>query len=202
MVQYSQQIGSQNSDTLTVLARTIAYGLGGNDLLLTSAGSIGNSGNNSSVLVGGSGADQYNVANNSTAIILDNGNSGGDILVATGIGFNSNTTVTVEIDANRHLAAYDTASGQAFILLNWQDPANTIESVQLSDGMFTYDYIASNLRNTIGYLGNYTLEEVDLQLLGGNLAANGITSSSIYPLIAGIQATDLSGGFLSSLGLF
>lgn len=202
MVEYSPQFGSQTGDTLTVLANTVAYGLGGDDLLSTSVGSIGNSGYNSSVLVGGLGADQYNVANNSTAIILDHGNSAGDILVATGIGFNSNTTSTLEID-NRHLAAYDTASGQAFILLDWQAPANTIESVQLSDGTFTSEYIASNLGNTGGYLGSYTLEQADL-LLGGLLAANGITSSSLYPLIDGIQATDslLSGGFLSGLGLF
>lgn len=207
MVLPSQQIGTQASESLTIPANTIAYGLGGDDTLLTSIGNIGETRNNFSILVGGSGADQFIVANNSTAIILDNGNSAGDVLVATGIGINSNTTETIEID-NRHLFAYDTASGQSFILLDWQDPANTIESLQLGDGTFNYDYIASNFRNTVGYKGSFTLEQADLQFLGGGLSAHGITSSSINPLIDQLKLTDtLLGGdvndFLSGLlGLF
>ena len=206
MVLPSQQIGTQASESLTIPANTIAYGLGGDDTLLTSIGNIGETRNNFSILVGGSGADQFIVANNSTAVILDNGNSAGDVLVATGIGFNSNTTETLEID-NRHFLAYDTASGQSFILIDWQDPANTIESLQLGDGTFNYDYIASNFRNTVGYKGSFTLEQADLQFLGGGLSANGITSSSLNLLIDQIKFTDITLGgdvndFLPGLGLF
>lgn len=188
MVIFSEQIGSLTSDTLTVPATTIAYGLGGDDILSTAVGNIGNNQTNYSILVGGSGAERYIVANNSTAIILDNGNSAGDFIEATGIGFNSITTVSLEID-NRHLFAYDTISGQASIILDWQDAANTIESVQFSDGTFTYDYVASNFRNTGGYLGSFTLEEADHQFLGDSLAANGLTRASLYAIIDKIKTT-------------
>lgn len=195
MVLPSEQIGTLNNDQLMVLNNTIAYGLGGDDILSTSVGSTGDSTNNYSVLVGGLGNDQYNVANNSTAIILDHGNSPGDVIVATGIGFNSTTTQIVEVD-NRHLVTYDTVSGQRLIILDWQASANTIESVQFANGTFTSDYIASNFRTNVGYLGNYTLEQAD-QLVGNILSTNGITSSSLDLLIGQIQITDslLSGNF-------
>lgn len=193
MVDYGVKVGDQKSNTLTVPDRTIAYGLRGKDTLSTSVGGT-------SVLVGGSGSDQYIVANNSTAIISDIGNSAKDVIISTGIGFNTNTTLTLEID-NRHLVASDTVSGQTVLLLDWQNAANKIESVQFGNGTFTYDFLASNLRNTVGHLGNYTLEEADAQLLNGELAANGLTRAEINPLINEIKTTNtlLSGASSSSL---
>lgn len=193
VIYYTQQFGDQFSNALTVLDRTIAYGLGGDDILSTSTGI--------SALVGGSGVDSYIVANNSVAIVLDDGNSAGDVVVATGIGLNSSSTVILEIDY-RHFIAYDTYSGQTLIILDWQNATNIIESVQLSDGTFPYEYIASNFRSTTTYYGNYTIEQADTLFMGGKLAANGITNSSIDQLISIAKATNAwFGGASNPVGL-
>lgn len=204
MVVFRDIVGTQANDMLTVAndiltmpATTIVYGLGGDDTLSTSVSNTGNNVTDSSILVGSSGADQYIVANNSTAIILDHSNSAGDCIVATGIGFNSNTTSILEIDNSRHFVAYDEASGQTLIILDWQNPANQIESLQLSDGTFTYQYIVDNLHGSSSYLDMFTLEQADHELLGGLLATSGLTSSSIDQRINQIQDIDslLNGNF-------
>jgi len=54
------------------------------------------------------------------------------------------------------LFAFDTASNQQILVLDWQVPNNRIETIILLDGTYTYNLLAANLFSLPGFLGNFS----------------------------------------------
>ena len=163
---FSEVLGSTGADNLIGSDLDALYGLAGNDTL----GAVENT--EDVILIGGSGDDLYEGSNNSTLIVVENGNDDNDVGRATGIGFNKDTSFSLEIDEGRHLYVGDTASNQYALLFDWQTPENRIETFELEDGTFSYQDVNGNIRSSPGYLGSVTWEEAisqeafDLERIG------------------------------------
>lgn len=162
---FRELVGTEESDSFGGFDREIIYGLAGNDFLETNYGSLA-SGKATSFLVGGTGNSSYSVAENATAIIIENGNSDDDSLTAEEIAIDisnkENASVIAEID-ERHLLIGDTDYNQYAILVDWQQSANRIETFNLVEGRVTYESFGNNFRNSNGYLGNLTWSELETQ---------------------------------------
>ena len=155
----------------------IVYGLNGDDVLnSTTTFSEGNlsDGRATIILVGGTGRNSYQVRNNSTAIVIENDNDRDNILWTTigssGLSLEKETSFVAEID-NRHLYLGDTATDQYVILIDWQKPANQIETFDLTEGNVSYEDFVSRYRDSNNYRGNLTWnelaeKEIDLDRLG------------------------------------
>ena len=156
---FSEVVGSEGVDNLLGSDLQVLYGLEENDTLATAEGSLPD-GTATSFLVGGSGDNRYRVGNNSTAIIIENSNTDNDVGQATGIGFNKDTSFSMEIDNGRHLFVGDIESNQYALLVDWQNPENRIENFELEDGTFSYQSVVDNFRSFSGYLGSFTWEEL------------------------------------------
>jgi len=118
------------------------------------------------VYAGGSGNDEYYIGSYPGLMTIAETSGSADHLTSTGIGVNRTTTFFATIDS-RHLYAFDTASGQGVLQLDWTIPAHRIESVTLADGTFTYDQIVSFMRVSPNYLGNFSWSSaVSSNLLG------------------------------------
>src|ERR1043166_7065822 len=70
LIRYAEVVGSAAADSFQGAANTVYFGLGGNDAMVTAAGSP------VTVFVGGGGSDQYTLSNNSTTVIIDLDHSG------------------------------------------------------------------------------------------------------------------------------
>lgn len=185
---FTEVLGTDSNDNITGSDLQIIYSLKGDDNLSSSFGSL-SEGEDSTFLIGGSGADRYTVENNSSIAILDNGNSSNDILNVSGIGFNRDTSFLAEIDS-RHLYIGDILSNQYVLLIDWQQPQNRIETAQLSDVTVTYDEIFNNFRQLEGYEGNFSWEQ--LEALGElDLGRLGLSSSSINNSISQVVARSI-----------
>ena len=156
---FREVVGNEGNDNLLGSDLQVLYGLEGNDTLATVEGLLPD-GMATSFLVGGSGDNRYRVGNNSTAIIIENSNTDNDVGQATGIGFNQDTSFTMEIDNGRHLWVGDIESYQSALLIDWQNPENRIENFELEDGTFSYQFVVDNFRSLPGYLGSFTWEEL------------------------------------------
>ena len=177
---FSEVIGQEGADNLLGSDLKILYGLAGIDTLTTVEGSLPG-GLATTVVVVGSGDNRYQIGDNSTTIILENGGSNNDVGQANGIGFFSDTSFSVEIDNGRHLFVSDIESNQYAILIDWQDPENRIESFELQDGIFSYQQVVDNFRSLPGYLGSVTWEEALVQL---DLARLGLAVETLDEAIA------------------
>lgn len=180
---FTEVIGNSNDNTLNGLDLQIVFGLAGDDSLSSSVGSLAG-GEETTILVGGSGDDEYQIAGNSTAIIFENGNSSQDVAIATGLSINSDTSFIAEID-NRHLYVGNPESDQYAILVDWQEPENRIESFVLSDFTFSYEQLASTFSGLNA--PNFTWEELEQQD-EINLERLGLTPSSIDDAINQVSA--------------
>ena len=114
---FKELIGTPRNNRIRGRDLQIIYGLQGNDKLSAARGSA--AGAEATILVGGSGGDRYKAANRTTTIILENGVSSSDTLIARRIGFNRDTSFVGEIDS-RHLILGDITFGQAVIVLDWR----------------------------------------------------------------------------------
>ena len=168
--------GTAGYDSISGADLQVVYALDGDDSLnSTTTFSGGNlpDGKATIVLVGGTGRNSYQVRNNSTAIVIENDNDSNNILWTTigssGISLEKETSFVAEID-NRHLYMGDTATNQSVILIDWQQPANQIETFDLTEGSVSYEDFVSRYQNSNNYRGNFTwnelVEEIDLNRLG------------------------------------
>ena len=151
--------GTVNNDEIDGKDLEIVYGLAGDDLLKSADGSTTDNSDNTTVLVGGSGNDHYDTIDESTAIIIENGNSDNDIFHGTDIKFFSETSYILEIE-NRHLLIGDRSSGQSGIIIDWQVPENRIENFPAVDGIFAYEDLVAEFRNLDSYQGNFSWEQL------------------------------------------
>ena len=170
--------GITGFDSISGADLQVVYGLDGDDNLNStgtfSGGELAD-GKSTSILVGGTGKNNYQIRNNSTIIVLENDSNNDNILWTTigadGLSLNKETSFVAEIDS-RHLYLGDTATDQYVILIDWQEPANQIESFDLTAGFVTYEDFANSYQNFPNYRGNLTWEElvatgeIDLARLG------------------------------------
>ena len=163
--------GTANNEEIDGKDLEIVYGLEGDDLLKSVDGSTTENTADATVLVGGSGNDHYDTIDESTAIIIENGNDDNDIFHGTDVKFFSETSYIFEIE-NRHLLIGDRSTGQSGIIIDWQVPENRIEDFAAVDSIFTYEDLVANFRNLDSYQGNLSWEqlvasgELNLQRLG------------------------------------
>ncbi len=164
-----RDFGVIGKDSITGANLQIVYALDGDDALNSNSGTL------ATILVGGTGLNRYQVRGNSTAIIIENDNNSDNILWTTigssGISLEKETSFVTVID-NRHLYLGDTATNQYAILIDWQEPANQIESFDLTEGIISYAEFVSRYQNSNNYRGNLTWQElaatgeIDLERLG------------------------------------
>jgi len=188
--------GSNAQDTISSKSSEGVWGLGGNDNLSTNSGTFG------SFLVGGSGSDNYLVTGNSGAIIFELPNQGSDKLTLSNISLESQTSYVGTVD-DRHVFAYDT-SGQ-FVMVVDGLQSGGIDTIQLGNQTYSYDYIKTNLRQLPNFLGNLSWSQYDQQLEGGILALQGLNKTSIDQLIQEVARVapllEASGGPVSTYSL-
>ena len=176
---FTEILGTDGYDSLWGADSQIVYGLAGDDslnsILSLSGGSLPD-GEETTILVGGSGDNSYQARKNSTAIVIENSNSDDNLLYTTigndssvGIGLEKSSSFFAEID-NRHLYLGDTVSNQYAVLIDWQEPKNQIETFDLAEGRVSYSNFAESFRDAEGYRGNLTwlevAEERNLERLG------------------------------------
>ena len=180
----------------------IVYGLGGNDSASLEAiiNEQGELEEGVAFFVGGEGDDSYSVGSNSSAVILETGDSGGDTLFAPNLKINGDNTYGLTID-NRHLYFADLDADTYILLLDWQ--SNTvIDTFNFADGTLTFQE-AQNLVNLSdpndpesGFLGNFTWQEVqtDSRLVQAeaniDLSEVGLSPETIDAAIDEIKATE------------
>ena len=181
-------VGSEEADNILGTDLQALYGLAGDDTLKPVEVDLPAGVTTQSItVVGGSGDDNYQLANNTTAIVLENGNDDNDVGEATGIGFFAETSFSLEIDEGRHLFIGDIASNQYALLLDWQVPENRIETFVAADGTFSYDEFANGFRDLPGHLGSVTWEEAIAQQ-AFDLEKAGLTVDTIDEAIAQVDA--------------
>ena len=181
-------VGTVNSEEIKGKDLEIVYGLEGNDLLKSANGSTTENTPDATVLVGGSGNDHYDTIDESTAIIIENGNDDNDLFHGTDIKFFSETSYILEIE-NRHLLIGDRSTGQSGIIIDWQNLENRIENFTSIDAIFTYEQFVANFRNFDSYQGNFNWSEL---VASGelNLARLGLSADTVDIAIA--QANERS----------
>lgn len=200
---FTEVIGAEGFDSISGSDLEIVYALDGNDALnspLTFFGGGLPEGAATTILVGGSGNNSYQVRNGSTGIVIENSNSPDNLLWTTigspGISLANSSSFVAEIE-NRHLYLGNTESDQYIILIDWQEPANRIETFNLSEGDLSYEEFFNSFRQSSNYRGN--LSWAELAASGEiNLARLGLSPDSIENTLTfiGSRATDLE----SSLG--
>jgi len=146
VVRYPELIGSTGNDTFNANDYVAMMGLQGDD----------DFGGVSALDIGGSGNDYYYIGVPGIVTVMERSGAG-DALVATEIGFNRATTRAITIDS-RHLFMFDTASSQGMVLLDWQQPANHIETFVLSGITYSYDQFAAGIATFPHYEGSFTWE--------------------------------------------
>ena len=170
---FSEVIGTDETDILSSEDSQIVYGLAGNDSLSGAGGTR--------IFVGGSGDNIYQTLGDSTAIVIESYGSDDDKLY-TAVGSNNSMSVGLEkptsffaeID-NRHLYLGDTDSNLYAIAIDWQEPKNQIETYGLVEGYLSYTEFVESFRDAEGYRGNLTWSEVAAER---NLEQLGLSTDS------------------------
>ncbi|MEM8718705.1 MAG: hypothetical protein AAGE84_05285 [Cyanobacteria bacterium P01_G01_bin.39] len=170
---FTEVIGTDGFDSIRGEDLSVVYALDDRDHLNSSLSSPGE--NPTTILVGGSGNNNYIVWNDSTTLILENSNSTNilwtNIGTTSGISLEDNNSFVAEID-NRHLYLGNTQTNQYTVLIDWQAPENQIETFALSEGDLSYTEFANSFRSSSNYRGNFTwaelaaIGEIDLARLG------------------------------------
>jgi len=154
----TEVIGTVGNDGFNAAENTVFFGRSGNDVFYAIVGvPSGFTEPGDPLFFGGTGNDTYVLANDSEVVVAESGNSPADVVIATGLGFNSPNTYLLTING-RHLAVGDFVNGQSVIVLDWQVPANRIETIVLADGTFTFAQIQAAVFASPNYLGDYTWE--------------------------------------------
>lgn len=129
MLRNTEVKGTFGDDDLTGGLRTTTYGLQGDDTLRGSAeyGEV--------TLIGGAGNDTYEIVAGSNVIINELGTTGDitDKIVATGLTSTKLTFGEIEDGDNDHLIVTDTETNTQFIILDWENTINIIESFEFAD---------------------------------------------------------------------
>ncbi|MRD55179.1 hypothetical protein GH816_01300 [Betaproteobacteria bacterium LSUCC0115] len=178
LLRTNEYFGTTGNDSLVSSSNSTTFGLSGNDTLTSLAYTSYN------FLAGGAGNDTYYVGYGAAITIVDTG--GTDRIVASRLGFYDAYTYAFTVDGGKHIVAFSEYYGDQVAIANWRDSTFAVESITLKDGTYSFDYIASVLPSTTGYLGDFSSEY---------LAANGIlpvgtTSSDVLEFINHVSTTE------------
>lgn len=178
---FKLSFGGLNSDHLSSPNNNIAFGLNGHDFLSSLPGSELN------ILVGGAGNDTYYAGKGAATTIVDTGGDK-DVLIATDLGLRDPNTYAATVDGGSHILVRNIKTGTQIAVANWQHPNYAIESVTLSEGSFSLDFIKGALYSMPGYLGDVSTE----QLVQHGVLPHGTTSSDLLELINQISVTEMA----------
>ncbi|HVO47213.1 MAG TPA: hypothetical protein VMT29_12845, partial [Steroidobacteraceae bacterium] len=154
----TEVIGTVGNDLFQAAENTVYFGRSGDDTFYATTGVPSEAATPGDPLfIGGTGNDKYVIANQSDALIADGGDSAADVLVATGLGGPNTYFATID---GRHLVAGDLTTRQAFILLDWLQQANRIETFVLANGTFSFAQFQSLVFSSPHYGGNLPWELV------------------------------------------
>jgi len=191
----SEQIGTSQNDTISAHSSVLVAGLQGNDSLTANPYS------DWVILVGGDGNDTYTAQDDTTITIGDNSTSKGDVLVARGISFTSDTSYAATIDG-RHLIVFDESSGQQVVITDWKSTTNQIETIILEDGSYSYSEVRSylstmRLRNLtwaqVGITGGYSTASINEALRYYAKKTKTLQDNTAVTLTGGTYNESLSG---------
>ena len=185
---FSEVFGTDGFDSIRGEDLSVVYAVEDRDHLNSSLSSPGE--NPTTILVGGSGNNNYIVWNDSTTFILENSNSENILWTtignSTGISLDDNNSFVAEID-NRHLYLGNREGNQYTIIIDWQLPENQIETFSLLEGDLSYGEFVDRFRSSSNYRGNLTWEELaDTGEI--DLARLGLSAESIDENLATINA--------------
>ena len=183
---FSEVIGTDGFDSIRGEDLSVVYALEDGDHLTSSISSD----DRTTILVGGSGDNNYIIWDDSTSFILENSNLPNilwtNIGTSSGISLSDDNSFVAEID-NRHLYLGNTQANQYIVIVDWQLPENQIETFALSEGDLSYTEFADSFRSSSNYRGNFTWDE--LAATGEiDLARLGLSADSIDEEIATINA--------------
>ncbi len=145
-LRYPELIGGTGDDLVNANNYVAMFGLQGAD----------DFGGASSLQIGGSGNDYYYISVPAIVTVMERSGQG-DVLNATAIGLARETTRAITLD-QRHLFLFDTASAQAVVLLDWQQPASRIDTWILAGGTYSYDQFIAAVSGFPRFEGNFTWE--------------------------------------------
>ena len=145
-LRYPELIGGTGNDAFNANNYVAMFGLQGHD----------DFGGVSSLQIGGTGNDYYYLAAPAIVTVMERSGAG-DVLVGTGIGLGRDSTRAITLD-QRHLFLFDTASAQAVVLLDWQQPAERIDTWILSGTTYSYDQFIAAVSGFPRFEGNFTWE--------------------------------------------
>lgn len=146
VLRYPELVGSTGNDAFNANNYVAMIGLQGAD----------DFGGVSSLQIGGTGNDYYYLAVPAIVTVMERSGQG-DVLVATGIGLGRESTRAITLD-QRHLFLFDTASAQAVVLLDWQQPATRIDTWILAGTTYSYDQFIAAVSGFTRFEGNFTWE--------------------------------------------
>ncbi len=169
---FNEVIGTDGFDSIRAEEDlSVVYGVNDSDNLTSSLYDE----DPTSIVVGGTGGNNYVIFPDATTFILENSDL--ENILYTGIGtgagisLEDNDSFVAEID-DRHLYLGNTASQRYVVIFDWQLPENQIETFSLSEGSLSYDEFVARFRLSDNYRGNLTWaelaanEEIDLKRLG------------------------------------
>lgn len=152
MTNFSELVGNNAGNRLTGASYTIAYGLGGDDLLSSSFAAP------YQWLYGGEDDDLYIIGRGHVASVYDD--AGRDTVEINGASFNDANTFLLTLD-NRHLVFSNEATGTEAYLLEYR--SSSIDTVVLDDTVVGYETLLDVLTTRPNYLGDFSYEELRAQ---------------------------------------
>ena len=194
---FNKVIGTDGFDSIRGEDLSVVYALDEGDNLNSSLSSDGE--NPTTILVGGSGDNNYIVWKNSTTFVLESSDSDNilwtTIGTGSGISLEDNNSFVAEID-DRHLYLGNTQTNQYTVVVDWQLPENQIETFGLSEGDLSYSEFADSFRSSSNYRGNFSWAELSTtkEIEGIDLERLGLSPATIdddFELING-RSQDLS----------
>lgn len=145
-LRYPELLGGIGNEVFNANAYAAIFGLQGDD----------DFGGVSALAIGGSGNNYYSIGVPAIVTVMEPSGTS-DAVAATEIGFGRTSTHAITLDS-RHLFLFDTASAQAMVLLDWQQPANRVEFFVLSGTVYSYDQFAAAIAAFPRHEGNFTWE--------------------------------------------
>jgi len=149
--------GSLTNDIIDVSSYLEYYGLSGDDTFNTSSSTYG------SLLSGGLGDDNYNIAYGANVIVHD---TGGTDTITSYSTYLSDPYLYVGFLDNAHMVAANTLTGQFFAVADWFDPEKRIDTFRIGDGTYTYDQINYFIHTAPNFLGYISTESYGPSILG------------------------------------
>jgi Ca2+-binding RTX toxin-like protein len=175
---FVEVLGSPENDIIIANNLTINYGLGGNDSYFLTQNSV-------FVNAGGTGGDTYGAdgtLQTGAAIVIETGNTAGDVTIASPTAFDPFRPQTqIFLIDGRHLGGIDPVTGYEFYLIDFADPANKIERFINALGDVTFEELSASLPLLPSFIGNQTWDYAISQ--SQFLAPAGLTSADQMNLL-------------------